>query len=723
MDVTSGSRQRGQEVANPAKHSQRAFIRAASGWTVGLALTLLMMFPLEAVAHHDELVDKIERGRTELVSVASSGEQGDAHSGWQRHPDDCFHHGSLRQYAASDNGRYTAFSSRAGNLHPADVNGQAIVDIFVYDRKKRELQLVSAMPSGLAFELPPGMPDDPCKRPLHPFRSFEPVISGNGRYVAFASDLPLTGIKNGPLGGVEVGLLPDQIFVRDLKKGVTELVSPTWDGMPPGGSHASGRDGISISDDGRFVAFTSGVTNLVEGVCDDLVSELPVLPAVTECKHIYVRDRTKDETLLVTKSSSDEPANYEATYPSISGNGRYVAFESEADNLVAGDDNTCLLQGGPSCMDVFAHNLRTGETDLISTTLEGEPGNGRSRTYNWSSGHQAISNDGRIVAFASEATDLVPAGGAGGFIRDRKTGRTERVSVSSTGTALPGSYGPSISDDGVFVGMGLSASTTTSSFFPPSGSSNEHSRFGGHFVHDRGTGQADRWAEGPHGGGSERDHPNAVLETPVIGGNARFLLGFRHLDEIGADGDSNGFPDVFVRDIGHYGRGIGPLNPMHNSVRSAPDPAGDALVSGLGADIVGVKVIERPELDDLYAAIELEHMGPGLTVGPARLFVGNPSLLYGLRFKVDGKSYEVRATSLSGGTFGLFDCTDTAPLCTRVATLKGGYGTTGERVVFSLPLAEIGIQADGELSNVQAFSGLGSYLAGATNVLDQVRLK
>jgi hypothetical protein len=101
---------------------------------------------------------------------------------------------------------------------------------------------------------------------------------------------------------------------------------------------------------------------------------------------------------------------------------------------------------------------------------------------------------------------------------------------------------------------------------------------------------------------------------------------------------------------------------------------------------------------------------------------GLSPIFYGLRFGIEDRSYEVRATSLLGGTFGLFDCTH-SPTCTKVADLRGGYGTTGMRVVFLLPLEEIGLENGGQLKDVTAFSSLGSYLSGTTKILDQVKLK
>ena len=84
-------------------------------------------------------------------------------------------------------------------------------------------------------------------------------------------------------------------------------------------------------------------------------------------------------------------ATDDSTEPSISGNGRFVAFSSEATNLVAGDGN--------GASDVFRHSLAGGTTDLVSTATGGGPGNGDSLD-------PAISDDGRVVAFASDADDL-----------------------------------------------------------------------------------------------------------------------------------------------------------------------------------------------------------------------------------------------------------------------------------------------------------------------------
>lgn len=715
---------------------QRSRIRVAAS----VALALVMVLPVEAGAHHNgtvhDVVDKLDRGVTERVSISTSGEEANDFSaspycrgGW----------------SASDSGRFVAFASTASNLHPADVNG-GIEDVFVYDRQKRELDLVSATPSGLASQSPDGggaSAQRQCAFAGLQIGSGHPVISGNGRYVAFVSDLRLTGEDDPEAAPWPVS----KVFVRDLVKHTTELVSRTHNGDPA--LLSSGNSGLSISDNGRFVAFTSWEANLTkEESCPPIEAVGVEAPVVLPCEQVYVRDRAEEETSLISRSSNGEPGNAEAQFPSISGDGRSVVFESEADNLVTDDNNLCgshrsdlvdLLLPSP-CRDVFVHDLQTQETELISISRDGTSANDESQ-LNRRNG-QAISDDGRFVAFTSYATDLVPANRmtfmeTGSFsdsreyLYDRVTARTERVSVSSMGTMESSRSGDtSISDDGshilTFMAGECLGCTTPEPFY-------------GQFLHSRKTGQTDfvlSVYQGP---------PDAKINQAHLGGNSRFVVGHSAHNDV-VENDTNDATDVFVREIGNYPLGTGPLggsppqdqDPPEDRICVTPDtcvPPESALwweakgtsssaLNKIGADLHGASLAYRPELGDLYAAIELEHMGPGLTIGPAGAVTGgNPSLLYGLRLEVGHKSYEVRATSLLGGIFGLFDCTDTAPLCTQVTTLKGGYGTTGERVVVSLPLDEIGLEDGGDVKDFEVFSAFGSYASGVQHIYDRLRIR
>jgi Tol biopolymer transport system component len=152
------------------------------------------------------------------------------------------------------------------------------------------------------------------------------------------------------------------------------------------------------------------------------------------------------QTTRVSVSSHEVQAESSSDDPAISANGRYVAFMSEADNLVPGDTNDKY--------DIFVRDRKVGRTELVSVSSSGEQGNRRS----WSA---AISANGRFVAIFSRASNLV-RGDTNGvpdiFVHDRRTDTTERVSVSSAGAeANRHSYLGEISADGRLVAFSSKA--------------------------------------------------------------------------------------------------------------------------------------------------------------------------------------------------------------------------------------------------------------------------
>ena len=164
----------------------------------------------------------------------------------------------------------------------------------------------------------------------------------------------------------------------------------------------------SISKNGRFVAFLSAADNLIPNDTNGAAD-------------VFVRDRLSSETSRISISSTGEQADAPAELPMISADGRVVAFQSQATNLVPGDD---LAQ-----TDIYTHDRLTGITERISVNDRGERGDGDSTTA-------SISANGRYIAFQSEASNLVhndTNGVADVFIRDRLTGHTFRASVSSRG--------------------------------------------------------------------------------------------------------------------------------------------------------------------------------------------------------------------------------------------------------------------------------------------------
>jgi Tol biopolymer transport system component len=184
----------------------------------------------------------------------------------------------------------------------------------------------------------------------------------------------------------------------------------------------------SISADGRYVAFSSGASNLVPGDTNYWVD-------------VFGRDCQTGETTRVSVASDGTQANYPSYRPSISADGRFVAFDSQASNLVANDTN------GRS--DVFVHDRQTGETSRVSVRSDGTQGTGGNSYI------PRLSADGRYVAFYSEAPNLV-AGDTNGFldvfVHDHQTGQTTRVSVRNDGgQGNEDSAWPAISADGRYV--------------------------------------------------------------------------------------------------------------------------------------------------------------------------------------------------------------------------------------------------------------------------------
>ncbi|MFZ6028390.1 MAG: CHAP domain-containing protein [Chloroflexota bacterium] len=164
----------------------------------------------------------------------------------------------------------------------------------------------------------------------------------------------------------------------------------------------------SISADGRFVAFASNASNLVPGDANGVAD-------------IFVYDRQRGEMRLISVSSTGMQANALSARPAISADGRVVAFESLASNLVAGDTN--------GVSDIFVHDLLAGETSRVSVSVNGEEGNG------WSE-KASISGNGHVVAFVSAADNLFPGDANAAwdaFTYDRLTGFLQRISIGPNG--------------------------------------------------------------------------------------------------------------------------------------------------------------------------------------------------------------------------------------------------------------------------------------------------
>lgn len=336
----------------------------------------------------DVFVRDMQSGVTTRVSVASDGTEANSRS---------------TNPKISADGRFVVFESEASNLVADDTNGWT--DIFVHDRETGETTRVSVASDGT--------PGDAS--------SLEPVISADGRYVAF-----WTNASN--LVADDTNTFRD-VMVHDRETGETTRVSVASDGTE---ANYDARNPV-ISADGRFVAFWSGASNLVSGDANEL-------------EDIFVHDRETGETRRVNVASDSTQANdYTFEHLSISGDGRYVAFQSQATNLVSS-----ATDGGNH---IYVHDLQTGETTLVSVMTGGALAG--CDDFCLGASNPSLSADGQLVVFESDLTGLVEGDTNESrdiFLHDRQTGETTRVSLNNDGEQLrESSTAGVISADGRFI--------------------------------------------------------------------------------------------------------------------------------------------------------------------------------------------------------------------------------------------------------------------------------
>lgn len=328
--------------------------------------------------------------------------------------------------------------------------------------------------------------------------SFLPVTSDDGRFTAFyswASNL-VPGDTNG------VG----DVFVYDRQLAEIRRVSVASDGTQANAGPGDYWE-VAISGNGRFVTFTSKATNLVAGDTNGHYDT-------------FVHDLLTDETERVSVASDGTQANSYSDLPSISTDGRYVAFNSSATNLVAGVTGS----------QIYVHDRETGQTELVSIGNDGNPV--------YSSKEQYISGDGRFVTFVCAGTNVVPGDTTfanGICVRDRIAGYNEFVSISSSGVPGNGtSHYPSLSATGRFV---VFYSEATNLVVHDTNNASDV------FLHDRLTNQTELISVSSSGVQADDD----TYYRPFVSLNGQFVV--FHSSGAGlVPDDINGSSDVFLRD-------------------------------------------------------------------------------------------------------------------------------------------------------------------------------
>ena len=360
---------------------------------------------------------------------------------------------------------------------------------------------------------------------LGPAATGFPAISADGSIVAYASAAPdlVTDDNNNVT----------DVFVSDRARNETVRISRGPNGVQANGSSALD-SAPAVSTDGQIVAFSSSATNLVAGDNNGVGD-------------VFVHDRARQETTRVSLGPGEAEASGRDSFaPALSADGRYVAFASDAGNLVAGDTNNAT--------DVFVHDRQTKTTNRMSV------GPGGAEASGGESYVPALSADGTVVAFLSRATNLGPDATDGNdavFVRDVKAATTTRIGPA--GEPVGSAPVVALSAEGHFVAYSDGTDV---------------------FVFDRQSGTAERVSVGPGGAPGDR-----ASTAPAISADGRFVAFQSDAGDL-VPADTNQRTDVFVRDrrLGTTTRvSLGPAAVQADQPSTGPQISGDGRFVAFGS--------------------------------------------------------------------------------------------------------------------------------------------
>ena len=303
--------------------------------------------PIDREPHTQIMLRDRHHGTTRMLTLGRDGAPGDRNSS---------------HAVISADGRVVAFESAATNLATVDDPNVGGYDIYVI-----------TLATGVIAR---GSLDD-RSRPSPLDFSVSPTVSADGRYVAFTSSAMLDGAPFTPDRAANAPpVMPTaQVFVRDLERGLTRLVSALPNGRRPNGASYL----PAISGDGRWVAFVSSATDLVAGDRNDV-------------SDVYLRDLVTSTTRLVS-AAGDRTGDGGSTSPALSYTGRFVAFQSEASDLACREHCRPADQDVNLVSDVFVFDRESRLVARLSVDQDGgwmEP-----------SVRPAIDPSGRMVVFSS----------------------------------------------------------------------------------------------------------------------------------------------------------------------------------------------------------------------------------------------------------------------------------------------------------------------------------
>lgn len=492
--------------------------------------------------YEDVYIRDLAGGTTRLISKSTGDQIGNS---------------SSFQADVADGGRIVAFVSYSDNLVNGDTNFSN--DIFLHDRDVdgpggTPIDTVGNFETSCLTFLP-GQSDD---------HSFLAAVSQDGDRVAYESQGTNLATGSQEAEGLDV-------FGRDRATKATTLVSAQSLPAAPPPSYSSVRP--SISAGGRYIAFESNSDRLIpdsNGVADIFIRDTQnsttirasvdsggldsnggsYAPSINRhsgvtpgldgryvafesdatdlvggdtngMRDIFLRDTTGGTTVRVSLDSGGAQANGHSFAPSVSGDGNLVAFCSYASNLVAGDTN--------GVADIFVKNLTTGAISRVSTSASAGQASGAST-------RPVISENGNVVAFLSVAADLVPGDGNGVadvFVKTVSTGAIVRASVGASGNESNGAAAnPSLSGDGRMVAWDSAATNLTG---------DESLGYSDVYVRDLQLGTTVRASVDTGDGEADGDSV-----APALSGDGLFVAFYTSATDL-IEGDINGKFDVVIR--------------------------------------------------------------------------------------------------------------------------------------------------------------------------------
>lgn len=504
-------------------------------------------------------------------------------------------------------------------------------------------------------------------------------LSGDGNLVAFVSGSP--SLVAGDTNGVR------DVFVRNLATGQTTRVSVGAGGQANGAS-----SNARISADGRFVVFTSSASNLMAADSNGAAD-------------VFVRDLAGGQTLRVSVSDSGAQGNAASgeSASGISADGGAISFSSSASNLVADDSN--------HIRDVFVWTRATGAVERVSVAGDG------SQAAAGSSSGSAISADGRHVAFASTAPNLVDGDtnlAADVFVHDRVSGSTVRASVASAGAQSPSAS--SLRPDGLSGDGRLVAFDTAASLVPGDSGGNDV------YVRDLAAGTTERISVNSAGRGANGNSSTAAISAD--GRYVAFESSATNLDPADTGGDE----DVFVRDRVAGATRLVSTSAMATQISqsaalsadarfvalasTAPDMvAGDTSKGfGLGWDVIRFGAPFDPPSDTTAPALTCAGDGGGWHAGNVTLTCTASDAGSGLGDA--GQAAFALSTSVPAGSETATAATDAVQVCDRAGNCATAGPIGGIHVDRLPPQITIAAPLDG------AEAAIGSTLSAAFSCTD-----